>query len=293
MKIYDTTTYFEEDLIMDLRFNILNKFVDKFVVCEAKFTHSGKKKNIKFNPNNFKKFKHKIIHIIVENDPVKKNNITKNPSNHRTNSIKRIEHQRNQISRALKNADPDDYVIYSDNDEIPYLNNINFRNLKSKIILFRQKLFYYKFNLFYKKLDWYGSKACKVKDLKNITWRRNIKTKKYKPFRLDTLFSKTKYIDLKIIKEGGWHFTNLKSPKDLLKKYLNDEMHAEFEINKMNLSEIKNKINKRVINYDHFADSKVSARQKQHNKFKLTKVKINFVPDYIKKNFSKYKNWLA
>lgn len=293
MKIYDTTTYFEEDLIMDLRFNILNKFVDKFVVCEAKFTHSGKKKKIKFNSNNFKKFKHKIIHIIVENDPVKKNNITKNPLNHRTNSIKRIEYQRNQISRALKNADPDDYVIYSDNDEIPYLNNINFRNLKSKIILFRQKLFYYKFNLFYQKLDWYGSKACKVKDLKNITWLRNIKTKKYKPFRLDTLFSKTKYIDLKIIKEGGWHFTNLKSPKDLLKKYLNDEMHAEFEINKMNLSEIKNKINKRVINYDHFADSKVSAHQKQHNEFKLTKVRINFLPDYIKKNFSKYKNWLA
>ena len=57
MKIFDCTTYFEEDLMMDLRFNILNDFVDKFVVCEATFTHSGNNKKIKFETNNFKKFK--------------------------------------------------------------------------------------------------------------------------------------------------------------------------------------------------------------------------------------------
>ena len=57
MKIFDCTTYFEEDLMMYLRFNIFNDFVDKFVVCEAIFTHSGNNKKIKFEPNNFKKFK--------------------------------------------------------------------------------------------------------------------------------------------------------------------------------------------------------------------------------------------
>ena len=48
MKIIDTTTYFEEDMIMDIRFNILNSHVDKFIVCESLYTHSGKKKKYKF-----------------------------------------------------------------------------------------------------------------------------------------------------------------------------------------------------------------------------------------------------
>ena len=48
MQIFDCTTYFEEDLMMDLRFNILNDFVDKFVISEATFTHSGQKKKNKF-----------------------------------------------------------------------------------------------------------------------------------------------------------------------------------------------------------------------------------------------------
>ena len=58
MKIIDTTTFFEEHLMMDLRFNILDPFVDKFVVCEARFSHSGKEKEITFkefneNPDNY------------------------------------------------------------------------------------------------------------------------------------------------------------------------------------------------------------------------------------------------
>ena len=69
MKIIDTTTYFEEDLMMDLRFNILDPFIDKFIVCEARFSHSGKKKEIKFDKKNFPKFEDKIIHAIVDNEP--------------------------------------------------------------------------------------------------------------------------------------------------------------------------------------------------------------------------------
>ena len=49
MRVFDTTTFFEEKLMMDLRFNILDPFVDKFIVCEATFSHSGKKKEIKFD----------------------------------------------------------------------------------------------------------------------------------------------------------------------------------------------------------------------------------------------------
>ena len=38
--------YFDEDTIVDLRFNCLNNYVDKFVIAESKFTHSGKKTNL-------------------------------------------------------------------------------------------------------------------------------------------------------------------------------------------------------------------------------------------------------
>ena len=139
--------------MMDLRFNVLNDFVDKFVVSEATFSHSGNQKKIKFDPNNFKKFKDKIIHIVVEEDPINKNRKeTTDFGLKRMNSIRRIEFQRNQISRALKDANDEDYIIYSDNDEIPNLKDINLSKNKSKIILFKQKLYYYKFNLAYPKI---------------------------------------------------------------------------------------------------------------------------------------------
>ena len=72
MRVFDTTTFFEEKLMMDLRFNILDPFVDKFIVCEARFSHSGKEKEVKFNKKDFPKFEHKIIHTIIDSDPIKK-----------------------------------------------------------------------------------------------------------------------------------------------------------------------------------------------------------------------------
>ena len=69
MRIIDTTTFFEENMMMDIRFNILDPYVDKFIVCESLFTHSGKSKKINFNINDYPKFKDKIIHIVLEKEP--------------------------------------------------------------------------------------------------------------------------------------------------------------------------------------------------------------------------------
>ena len=293
MRVFDTTTFFEEKLMMDLRFNILDPFVDKFIVCEATFSHSGKKKEIKFDKKDFPKFEDKIVHIIIKEDPVEKtHNQNNNPNLLRQNSIKRIETQRNYINKALGNADKDDYVIYSDNDEIPDLSKIDFKSNKAKVMIFKQKLFYYKFNLAYPKIDWFGSKSCKIKDLKSISWLRNIKNRKYNLFRLDTLFSEMKYMDLKIIEDGGWHFTNLKTPEELLRKYLNDEMHSEFELKNDDLKDIEYKIKNKFINYDHLLDTKSSNEKKQNNRFDLTKVNLDILPDYILNNLEKYKSWI-
>ena len=293
MKIIDTTTFFEEHLMMDLRFNILDPFIDKFVVSEARFSHSGKEKEIKFNKKDYPKFEDKILHIVIDNDPVENvSNKNQDLSVLRLNSIKRIEAQRNHIAKALDNDDREDYIIYSDNDEIPNLLEFDFERNKSKIITFKQKLFYYKFNLAYPKIDWFGSKCCKLKDLQSITWLRNIKNKKYNFLRVDTFFSNTKYNNLNIINEGGWHFTNLKTPKELLKKYLNDEMHSEFETKITSLKDIEDKIKNRYINYDHLADQKTSVEKKQDNKFELTKVELDVLPDYIVNNLDKYSSWI-
>ena len=251
MKIIDTTTYYKEDLILDLRFNILDKYVDHFVICEAKFSHSGQKKELFFNIKNFEKFKKKIIYLVVDNEP---KNIISDHNNDtsilRNNSVQRISFQRDFIKQSLNLFSPDDYILYSDNDEIPKLQNINFNKLDNEIVIFSQKLFYYKLNLLLPNMSWYGTKGCKVKDLKSFTWLRNIKNKKYKFFRLDTLFSDTKYKNVKIINDGGWHFSNLKNIRDLKEKYLNDENHAEFA-QQMTLEKITSDVSNWTIDYDH------------------------------------------
>ena len=131
MRIIDTTTFFEENMLMDIRFNILDPYVSKFIVCESKYTHSGKIKNINFDINDYPKFKDKIIHLVLENEP---NNLIKkeilDPHEKRLNSINRIQFQRNQIMRVIQEFEPEDYIFYSDNDEIPNLKNFDLKSEK-------------------------------------------------------------------------------------------------------------------------------------------------------------------
>jgi beta-1,4-mannosyl-glycoprotein beta-1,4-N-acetylglucosaminyltransferase len=289
MKIIDTTTYFKEDLILDLRFNILDKYVDYFVVCEARFTHSGNEKPLYFDIKNFPKFKNKIIYLVLDNEPENINYQNNDKTEIlRNNSILRINHQRDFIKNALENFSKEDIVLYSDNDEIPNLTKVNFDKILDKIIIFNQKLFYYKLNLHLPKVEWFGTKGCSVKNLKSLTWLRNIKNKKYNFFRFDTIFSNSKYKDIILINEGGWHFSNLKDIKELRLKYLNDENYAEFS-QKMTLDKIKKDIDNRVIDYDHFADKRSQFKQ---TKKKLNKYNLNKLPKYIQINKTLYKDWL-
>ena len=290
MKIIDTTTYFEEDLMMDLRFNILDPFIDKFIVCEARFSHSGKKKEIKFDKKNFPKFEDKIIHVIIDNEPANliiKNNLSN--SEIRMNSILRIQHQRNFISNFIDQFSPEDYLIHSDNDEIPNLEAYNLKNNKKKFVIFKQKMFYYKFNLSLPNLNWYGSKACKIKDLKSIDFLRSIKNKSYPFYRLDTLLSDIKHQSVKIVENGGWHFSNLKNLEELERKYLNDENYAEYLLQGYSKEMIKENLINKSIGYNH------SAKKNSNERFqstKLEKIELNNLPTYLLKNLKLYEDWL-
>ena len=295
MKIFDCTTYYDEELILDLRFNILNEYVDKFVICEAKFSHAGKSKKLNFDINNFPKFKDKIIYLTVENEPDdliydddKKKIESK--KNMRMNSIKRIAFQRNKLFEGVdKISELDDYILYSDNDEIPNLELFNPKENDNKILVFEQKLFYYKFNLLCDRVNWYGTIAVKKKNLLSFEWLRQIKPKKYPFFRLDTLFKKNKYMNLNIIKNGGWHFTRVISPEKIHEKELDTEHHDEYRVSNKNPEKIRDLILRKVIDHDHLADSK---ENKYGKEFSLKQLDLSEMPKYIQKNKFQYQNFL-
>ena len=292
MKIFDCTTFFDEKMMMDIRFNVLNKFVTKFIVVESIFSHSGKKKKLNFNINDYPKFKDKINYIIIDKEPDnidKENKSSEKKISKRMNSIKRIEQSYEYMSKGLGEINDDDLVMISDNDEIPNLESVDINKINNNFLVFEQLFFYYKFNLLYDKLLWPGTKACKKKNLKNFSSLKNLKTKKYPFWRIDTLFSEVKKINFKIIENGGWHFTNIKSPKDLFEKLSNFGHHDEFELSKITIENLQAKIDNREVFYDHFADK--SSKSKWDNNYKLKKIDNNLLPIYLNENKEKFKKW--
>ena len=294
MKIFDCTLFYDEDLILEVRLNMLDKYVDKFIICESKYTHSGQKKKLNFDISKFSKFKNKIIYLTLDNEPddliyqKEDNSLFEKDINRRINSIKRIAHQRNKLMDGLTEANNDDFVFYSDNDEMPNFVNFDFKANKNKIVMFKQRLFYYKFNLFCDRVDWYGTKGCKRKELISFEWLRQIKTKKYPFFRFDTLFSKKKYTNVKIIENGGWHFTRLQSPEDIHSKELNAEHHDEYRLAKKDVSRIADLIKRKTIDYDHKAKTTDFKFSKE---FKLKALSLDHMPLFLQQNVNKYSEW--
>ena len=290
MKIYDCTTFYSEHMMLDARFHILDKHVEKFIVTEATYSHSGKKKELNFNIDNFPKFKDKIIYLVIDKEPnnlIEDANVT--DSIKRLNSIKRIELSYDYMQSAIENTAEDDLVILSDNDEIPNLNSKQFQSCTRNVILFKQLFFYYKFNLHYDLMPWFGSKACKKKSLKSFSWLNNLKAKKYPFWRIDTYFSKNKLNNLEIIEDGGWHFTNLKSPEDLFEKFKNFGHHDEFENSGISVEMLKNYIDQGIVFYNHFLDQKNPNKWK--NNYSLKKIDDHLLPKYLIENKLKYKEW--
>ena len=295
MKIFDCFMYFDEEILLDLRMNILDKYVDYFVVVESTFTHKGDERKLHFNHKRFKKFENKIIYLVYDKRPKDIKEILKNDkepdisNKFIINALLRENGQRNFIINGLKDADDDDYVLVSDVDEIPNLEEVDFSKINQKIFLFRQDMFYYKFNLNLPNFSWTGTKGCKKRNLISPQWLRNIKDRKYNLFRLDTFFSKTKYMNIKIINNGGWHFTNLKNAKEIeykLKSYLH---HREFDVNPISSDEIKRIMNDKIAIYDLSLDK--TTQKIGHGK-KLQKYSLEKLPKFLQNNIVNYQEWI-
>ena len=297
MKLYDCFMFYDEKLLLEIRFNILNKFVDKFIITEANYLHNGDSKKLNFNINDFNEFKNKIEYIVVDNQPEdiqligKEDNELAIDEKKISNSLKRENFQREMISKGLTGLNQEDIILISDIDEIPNLIKLNPIEMNNEIVIFKQKMFYYKFNLFYENFNWFGSKAIKRKNFISPQWLRNIKNRKYPYWRVDTLLSKKKYNNIKFIEDGGWHFTCIKKPREVHEKLSSYLHHQDFENSNLSFKDLENKMINRELLYDHNKD------KKNQNKWltdkKLKTAEINLLPDYLKVNKEKYNEWFV
>tara|TARA_B100000315_G_scaffold151210_1_gene140026 strand:- start:20 stop:829 length:810 start_codon:yes stop_codon:yes gene_type:complete len=268
MAIYDCFQFFDEEHILDLRLNILNEFVDFFVMVESTTDHQGNSKKLNFDLKKFRKFDNKIIYIVVDDT----SQAIKKPHIGGESLVE--QHQRNSLMKGLKDCHDNDLIILSDVDEIPDLNKLNIFDKKNKYAVFSQRMFNYKINLLNEtENNWHGSKMCLKKNLKSPQWLRNLKFKKYPFWRID------KPRNLQIIENGGWHFAYLQNTENISKK-IKSFAHGEF--NKPNFANpaiIKEKIN---MGKDIF-DREISYK----------KVEIdNSFPKYIVDNKEKLKEWI-
>lgn len=263
MNILDCVTYFDEELILELRLNILYEHVDRFIITEGKYDHRGNKRELNFDINRYDKFRDKIVYLPVENFP------------NLNDPWKMLEYQRNYSLNEIKKYDDNDYVIISDIDEIPNPEKIiDFTNRKLNLGVFEQLFFYYKLNLLNtSQSEWYGSKICKKKNLKSPNWLREYKIKQYPWWRFD------RPKNLKIIKDGGWHFSFLYDVDGIIKK-ISSFQHIEFD-----KDEYKNK--ETII-------KKIKEGKDVFNRnFLFKKIKIDEkFPKFIIENKEKYRNWI-
>ena len=264
MKIYDCITYFDEDVILKIRLNVLYKVVDKFIITEGAFNHRGIRRKLNFNIENYQEFSEKIIYLPVDDFP------------NLNDPWSMLKHQRNFANKYLKKLDKNDYVIISDVDEIPSPSKIlEFVKKNYDIGVFEQLMFYYKLNILNETSPyWHGSKICKFKYFKNPEWLRAYKHKQYGWWRID------KPKNLKIIKDGGWHYSFLYDIEGIVKK-ISSYQHTEYD-----KASIKNKQD-----IDYKIKNKLDLFDRNYKYKKITIDKKNS-PYYIIENQHNLIDWI-
>ncbi len=264
-KLIDCITFFNENMMFDLRYNILKNHIDFFVICESRYDHKGNEKKLNFNLNkNFDKSKIKYITL-------------DNPFPNNTNEWQKQAVQREHIIKNLDFANKEDYIFFSDPDEIPNPKSLKNFNLKKKYGIFMHKSFCYKFNIYNPyESPWEGTRVCKKKFLKSIDYmRQKVKKKnlKYSFFRFD------KEKNIQIFENSGWHFNNILDPKNISIK-LKTFAHNEFAADSYSSpSIIEDKITKKI---DLFG---------RGHQYELINIDDSF-PDYLIKNINNFKDFI-
>jgi len=264
-KIFDCITFFDENFLVNSRFEILNDVVDYFVICESKYDHKGNKKKINFNLIN-QSFKKKVRHIVIEE------NFPNLQDRWNSESF-----QREKLINGIYDATENDYIMFSDSDEIPNPKILQNFYLDQKYAIFMQKIYVYKLNIFnHHETPWEGTRICRKKNLKSFTHLR----KKILSGNLKKPFWKVRTEkNIKIIENGGWHFNNLYKP-EIISKKLQVSPHTEFSLSKYSDIEV---IKKKITNLEDLYD--------RGHKYKKIQIDRTF-PDYFYSNIKNFKNYI-
>lgn len=227
MKVYDCFAYFDEDMLLDMRLNILYPHVDFFVIVEAKKTFTGISKPLNFDLQKFPEFKDKIRYIVFDG-PMDSDDPWVNEAQNK-----------NAVMDGLFDADPDDLVLFSDVDEIPNPKVINEYNPFYLCARLDQKLFNYQLNTLVlnsdgKPREWQFAKITTYKHLvhffKSPFNLRNYKKRRTVSGLVENLIRKTRR---QTILNGGWHFSWVMKPDRIIEKMRNishtDMLRPEFE----------------------------------------------------------------
>ena len=273
MKLIDCFMYFDEDVVLDLRLNILKDIVDKFVIVESRIDHAGNTKKLNFDLNKFKSFKDKITYLVADDLPFKRGILSTSWRN--KPSWLRENFQRNYLLNGFNKSHDEDIIMISDIDEIPNPDTINNFNKEKKYACFIQKNFQSKLNLLnLNEPNWYGTRICVKKFLKSPQWLRNIKIKKKSFWK----FYRTPMPQL--IENGGWHFSFLKDSSQIsskLKSYAHQEYNND-KINKVELIEEKLKKREDILGRNFY--------------YKPVKIDSSF-PKHILENINKLDKWIV
>ena len=264
-KLLDCITFFDNNFMFQIRYNILVDYVDYFIVCESLFDHKGKVKKQNFIWRD-EYNKDKIKYFLLEK-----------PFPRNTNPWENQAIQREYLLNCTDFADKEDYIFFSDPDEIIRPELLIDFELKNKYGIFMMNCFNYKFNLFNPhESPWEGTRVAKKKNLKSIDFlRQKIKSKnlKYNFLRFD------KEKNIKLFDKGGWHFNNIMSPKEISIK-LKTFAHSEFSNEKFaNEQIINSKINGHIDLFE---------RGHKYMKIDLD----NSFPDFIINNRRKFDEWI-
>jgi beta-1,4-mannosyl-glycoprotein beta-1,4-N-acetylglucosaminyltransferase len=260
-KIIDCITFFDNNFMFNLRYKILENQVDYFVVCESLYYHKGQFKDKKFIfKNDFNE--NKIKYILLDKPFPKKNNGWENQAL-----------QRDYLLDNLDFASEEDYIFFSDPDEIVKPEILNNFELSKKYGIFLQNVFNYKFNLYNRyESPWEGTRVTKKKNLKSIDYMRQkvkLKNLKYSLYRID------KEKNIEIFDDAGWHFNNIMTPEEISLK-LKTFAHTEYSSERYSsVDVIKKKIN-----------NKVDLFERGHE-YQVLKLNEDF-PEYILENLEKY-----
>jgi len=270
--IFDCFSFFNELELLDIRLYELYHVVDRFVLVEATKTHSGLDKPLYFyeNADLFSDYADKILHIIVDDMPITKEEINASLTSKDKKWIEskyqvedgwvRERHQRNQIMRALYSRSPDDIIIISDADEIvrrSVIEKIRAEGICEGSNAVQQSLNSFYLNVVCTNMPWWGSK---------IIYRKYLDEDTPSEVRFHTPASCS-------IENGGWHF-NWMGGAEAIKTKIKSFAHTEFDN-----PEVLDNVNIRLENL-----KDVLGRLYE---YKVVPIDETF-PEYVRKNIDEF-----